>query len=186
MKPLTAHVHDLVQNVLQPGDFAIDATMGNGHDTLFLAQQIGVLGKVYAFDIQPLAIQQTRELVNAAAIENVVLVEASHAKMQHFIPHELHGKIAAVMFNLGYLPGGDKSIITQIDSTIVAIRTAVQLLKTGGIMTVLAYVGHPGGRAEAEAVRDVMQQLSGFEDLSLPERSISPKLYVVRKAGTLV
>ncbi len=154
---LTDLAHELVRLVLRPGDAAIDATAGNGHDTLFLAQAVGVTGHVFSFDIQAEAIVRTRQRLAEAKIENVTLHQASHARMGESVTMP----IRAVMFNLGYLPGGDKSVITSRDSTLVALESAKALLQKGGILTVLAYRGHPGGMDEAQAARECVSSWNG-------------------------
>lgn len=150
MRRLTAIAWEMVRVGLQPGATAIDATAGNGHDTRFLAECVGERGRVFAFDIQPEAIEATRAAIMGFA--NVTLIQRNHAELGDAIPPEFHGSIGAAMFNLGYLPGGDKTKTTRPDSTVMALRAAFRLLREGGIVTVLAYTGHPGGAEEAEAV----------------------------------
>lgn len=152
-RPLTQIAHDKLQSRLRSGDWAIDATAGNGHDTLFLAQQVGDTGHVYAFDIQAQAIQSTTaHLASAGLDQRVTLCQASHADMLTNLPGHWQGRVAAIVFNLGYLPNGDKNIITQAGSTIAALKQSVCLLKPGGILSILAYRGHDGGLSEDEAV----------------------------------
>lgn len=140
-------------DALQAGAVAIDATVGNGHDTLFLAQSVGPSGRVYGFDVQQEAIERTRtRLADAGQQAPVSLIRASHDAMDAHLPPADRGRVAAVMFNLGYLPGGDTSCITTPEGTVAALDVACQLLRPGGVITVVQYVGHAGGRAEAEAV----------------------------------
>lgn len=145
---------------VKPGDVAIDATAGNGHDTLFLAERVGPAGIVYAFDIQEAALRSTAKRLAAAGMTNVRLFQNDHAHMPSWIEPQHHGNIAAVMFNLGYLPGGDKTMITRTTSTLAAIDAGLQLLRLGGILTVLAYPGHPGGREEMLAVEALISERS--------------------------
>ena len=152
--------HKLITERLAPGDRAIDATVGTGADTLFLAKALGSRGEVYGFDIQPAALDLARERLQQAgkesngAIAPVTLLLESHAAMGESVPLSWQGTVGAVMFNLGYLPSGDadKSIITQTDSTIAALEASLQLLRPGGIVTAVLYPGHPGGDLEAAAV----------------------------------
>lgn len=180
-----AHQH--IQKVLQTGDAAIDATVGNGHDTLFLAEQVGLTGRVYGFDIQAVAINATRKkLQHAQLVDCVRLIQASHADMAVHIPASKHDKIRACMFNLGYLPKGDKSIITQTDSTLPALTVASELLAPQGIMTVLAYPGHAGGDKEAASVETWLAQLSGKKFVvntffSAISSQTAPRLFVIEK-----
>ncbi|MEM7012036.1 MAG: class I SAM-dependent methyltransferase [Verrucomicrobiota bacterium] len=137
-----------IRERVQPGAFVVDATTGNGHDTVFLAELVGRDGKVIAFDIQAEALRSARaRLDEVGLIQQVSLIHAGHERMAEFI-HQAD----AVMFNLGYLPGSDKSVITQAKTTIAALKSALQLLNPGGIVTVVAYPGHEGGSNEAEAV----------------------------------
>lgn len=138
--------------VLREGDLAIDATAGNGHDTLFLAQQVGTTGRVIAFDIQEEAIQFTRTRVAAAGLlDRVVLIRTSHAMLAQQVEP---GTVAAVMFNLGYLPGGDVSLITHREETLAALVQALVALRPTGLLSIVCYPGHPGGDEESAAVLD--------------------------------
>ncbi len=152
-RPLTRLAHARLAEHLSPGDIAIDATAGNGHDTLFLARRVGPEGQVHAFDVQPRALAATRERLAASGCETPVrLYLESHARMQAVLPAELAGRVAAVTFNLGYLPGSDHAVVTARDSTLEALAQALALLRPGGLLSVLAYRGHPGGETEARAV----------------------------------
>jgi SAM-dependent methyltransferase len=132
----------------------VDATVGNGHDTLFLARQVGRGGRVYGFDIQQAALDAaTVRLHEAQAEAQVRLFKAGHEGMADLLPPEARGRIKAVLFNLGYLPGSDKQTVTQPDTTIVALEGILQWLAPDGVVSVLAYTGHPGGREEAECVK---------------------------------
>jgi hypothetical protein len=179
--------HDLIRDILQPGDCAIDATVGNGHDTLFLAQQIAPSGHVYGFDIQQAAIDSTLAKFHQAGLANcLTLIQSSHANLAENIPADLHGKIRVVMFNLGYLPGGDKSIITQTDSTLAALTAASQILANPGIITLLAYPGHPGGDIETQQAENWCGQLDNGQfavdtRYSAEHNDMAPRLFVIRK-----
>ncbi|HSP22014.1 MAG TPA: class I SAM-dependent methyltransferase [Planococcus sp. (in: firmicutes)] len=139
---------NLLEQVISAGDAAIDATAGNGHDTLFLAQLTGPSGKVYAFDIQRAAIEATRHRVED--FPNVELFHASHAE----ISAHVHETISAAVFNLGYLPKGDHSIITKSDSTLKALQQCLELLKVNGLVLIVIYSGHEGGSEERDAIMD--------------------------------
>lgn len=143
-----------VSRVLGAGQWAIDATVGNGRDTLFLAQCVGPGGKVWGFDIQEAALAKARLLLQEHGVDKrVELIQANHAAMDNHLPRELKGRIRAVMFNLGYLPGGDKSIITKPAETIKALNSALSLVAPGGILSVVSYIGHAGGGEEYEAIK---------------------------------
>ena len=183
---LTEKVHHILRNHLQEGDHTIDATAGNGYDTIFLAEQVGLSGKVIAIDIQDSAIRSTREkLESAGLIDRVKLVTDDHAAALRKLIVNDHEKVAAITFNLGYLPGSDKGIKTRAESTEEALATSIQLLSSGGCLCVTAYRGHSGGRAEAETVESFMrksQREGHVVDSYEPESSNSPPiLWVLKK-----
>ncbi len=145
--------HGLIAARATPGTAVIDATVGNGHDTLFLLNCVKSNGQVYGFDIQKTAIDAaTNRLQDNPNRACVHLFQASHTEMASFVPVSQHGNIAAIMFNLGYLPGGDKNLITRIESTLGALDIAINLLAADGLLTLLAYPGHQGGDEESEGV----------------------------------
>lgn len=147
----TALVHQILGGVLREGDWVIDATAGNGHDTHFLAECVGSSGRVLAFDVQRAAITSSRlRIVQAGLAERVEFFQESHAQMER---HVAQASIAAVLFNLGYLPGEDHTLTTEATETLLALDAAVRVLKRrGGIISVICYPGHPAGLIEAEAV----------------------------------
>ncbi|MCX7097829.1 MAG: class I SAM-dependent methyltransferase [Methylococcales bacterium] len=179
--------HQRISGVLGTGDLAIDATIGNGHDTVFLLNQVAPAGQVFGFDLQPAAIASTWAKVSGTANSDcLTLIQASHALMGSHIPLAYHGKIKAIMFNLGYLPGSDKSIITQADTTIMALNSAAQLLTGGGIITVMAYPGHPGGGLETAQVESWCQQQDqqrfATDSICSPEQPVAaPRLLIISK-----
>jgi len=141
--------HFFLKERVRRGDRVADATCGNGHDTLFLASLVGEGGKVWAFDFQEKALANTRmRLAEAGCLGQVELVASGHERFAEFVGEPLK----AAVFNLGYLPGGDKSVVTRPDETIAALQQAVGLLIPGGLITVCIYTGHPGGGEEGEAV----------------------------------
>jgi ubiquinone/menaquinone biosynthesis C-methylase UbiE len=183
---LTEKVHHILTNHLKEGDRAIDATAGNGYDTLFLAEQAGPSGKVIAIDIQDCAIQSTRErLESTGLIDRVRLVTDDHATALKKLIVDDHENVAAITFNLGYLPGSDKGIQTRAESTEQALAASIQLLSPGGYLCVTAYRGHSGGTAEAKTVEAFMRksQTEGHTvDCYEPESSNSPPvLWVLKK-----
>jgi len=147
-------VHEWIGEVLNPGDTAIDATVGNGHDTLLLAQKVGDTGKVYGFDIQAAALESTQNRLNEAKVADwVILINSGHERMKRAIPNVEQGTVKVFTFNLGYLPGHQtKELITQPETTLQALKQSIDLLAPGGIVTLVMYVGHPGGAEEAQAV----------------------------------
>lgn len=145
---------------LGPGDIAVDATAGNGLDTLFLSRSVGPSGRVYAFDVQEEALKNTRRrLEREQAPDNVYLLASGHEHMARHLPPEAHGTVAAVMFNLGYLPGSDEQVVTRPDTTITALDAALDLLRPRGIISMVVYTGHPGGPEEAELLAEHIRSL---------------------------
>ena len=152
---LTAIAQAAVTEVLVAGMTAVDATVGNGHDTLFLARRVGDTGRVYGFDVQATALDAARtRLASAGLAGRVCLLQAGHEALAQRLPMPLRGRVGAVMFNLGYLPGSDKHCITQARTTLPALQLAADWLAPGGLLTVLAYRGHAGGEREADAVAE--------------------------------
>lgn len=181
----TVEAQKIVANHLRPGDIVIDATAGNGHDTLFLAQAVGPQGRVYAIDIQPQAIERIRQSLEESQLrDRAELFVEDHRYLKQVVAPKLSGPIDCAMFNLGYLPHSDKSITTTLASTLPGIEGAFGLLKPGGMMTILAYVGHPGGRDEADGVSAWIESharelhVDRIQDSSNPE---SPILWVIKK-----
>lgn len=186
MLRLTELAHQLCRQILQPGDVAIDATVGNGHDTVFLAEAVSPSGHVYGFDIQPAALDRTRDKLDAEHQDCVTLIAGSHATMQASIPAEHHGKIKTIMFNLGYLPGGNKQITTQTETTLAALAAACGILSTEGLICIIAYPGHEAGREETSAVERFLQEKSSegwhFETFPAVEDSeTAPRLFVLSR-----
>jgi len=156
--------HRLAAERIRPGDAAIDATVGNGVDTAFLARAVGPKGAVYGFDIQQAALDAARARVASAAPETrLELFLASHHRMAELLPAKLAGQVSAVMFNLGYLPGaeGARSIVTRPETTLAALDASLTFLRPGGVLTVVVYTGHEGGREEGEAVDEWARSLPG-------------------------
>ncbi|WP_139489063.1 tRNA (mnm(5)s(2)U34)-methyltransferase [Brevibacillus dissolubilis] len=148
-------VRRYIRESAKPGETLIDATMGNGNDTLFLAQLTGETGRVIAYDVQAQAVEKTRQrLEEEGMLDRVELRLESHVEMG-----QLAGPVAAVMFNLGYLPGGDEALSTQAETTVQAIEAGLTLLRPGGMMTIVIYVGHQAGVVEKEAVEAYCEQL---------------------------
>jgi hypothetical protein len=144
---------------LRAGDVAADFTMGNGHDTEFLSKTVGPSGRVYAFDIQPQALESTAaHLRQTGCPDNCSLILDSHSNAGSYIKE----KIRAGMFNLGWLPGGDKSITTMRETTMPAIETAVGLLDEDSVLTVAVYPGHPEGDAEGRMLAEYFSGLSRY------------------------
>lgn len=145
-----------ILNHLREGDTAVDFTMGNGHDTEFLSKTVGDSGHVYAFDIQEMAIESTKKhLSEVGCPENYTLICDSHHKVLDYVK----GPIRAGMFNLGYLPGGDKRITTMRETTMPAIEAAISLLGEDSVLNVAVYPGHAEGDAEGKMICEYLATL---------------------------
>ena len=156
----TSMAHLLMAQVLSPGDRCIDATAGNGHDTVFLRQQVGERGEVTAIDLQSTAIDETDRLLREMGLQaGCRLVRGDHAELQHIVATEWVGTTRVICFNLGYLPGGDKQCTTTTELTLQALEAALAFLAPGGILVVTAYPGHAEGARECNAVAAFMDAL---------------------------
>lgn len=150
--------HTLLKNTISSGDVVIDATVGNGDDTVFLAKLVGSYGKVYGFDVQEQAIQRTKEkLLYTGLLPQVELYQQGHETASEVL--EADTTLAGAIFNLGYLPKSDKTIITKSFSTLKAMKTLLPKLRKGALLIVVVYYGHEGGSDEKEAVLNFTSQL---------------------------
>ena len=137
------------------GCTAVDFTMGNGHDTLFLCERVGKNGRVYAFDIQKQALENTEKRLSDAGMDNYTLILASHSRVDEFVRE----KINVGVFNLGYLPGGDKSLTTLRETTLEAVGKAVGMLADDGIILIAVYPGHAEGAVEGKLLLEKLADL---------------------------
>lgn len=175
----------LCLHVLRPGDSAVDATMGNGHDTLRLCRLVGDEGKVYAFDLQIAALDNTRERLRLNGMEDrAQLYHMGHEHMLDVVPPP----VRLVLFNLGWLPGGDKGVTTRTETTINALQEALSLLQTGGMVSVCAYPGHEEGVREQSAVLHFAQSLPSSQFTVLWHQFINggtgaPACLMIEKIG---
>ena len=151
MKRPLEMAHDFLAQVITKDDVVVDATMGNGHDTLFLAK---LAKQVYAFDIQEQALEKTSQRLQEAGLSNAELILQGHETVDQFVT-----ELKAAIFNLGYLPSADKSIITQTQTTLEALDKLCQMLIKGGRIAIMIYYGHEGGDIERDAVMDFVSQL---------------------------
>jgi hypothetical protein len=160
--PHLALAHTYWKGHLRPGDLAIDATCGNGHDTRLLAQLLleHPDSQIIAFDVQKSALDQTSYLIKATIPEShfarVRLYQMCHADIDHIllpVPPRL------IVYNLGYLPGGDKTLTTQTATTLRSLQKAASLLAPGGAISVTCYPGHPEGEKEERAILNWAQEL---------------------------
>lgn len=175
-------VHGLLEECIKPGMRVIDGTVGNGHDTLYLSQLVGEEGIVYGFDVQESAIESTKNNLGQAGCTNVELILDNHAKVLDYIDEPIHGAV----FNLGYLPGSDKSIITKGNSTVKAVKDMLYLMKKHGHMIITSYYGHPGGEDEKGQLEEFLLSLD-FKNFSVTKvdffnrKNHPPIIYIIEK-----
>ena len=174
---------DVLHQVVREGDTVIDATLGNGHDTLMLAGLVGETGHVIGFDIQPDAVERTA----ARLAENGLLSRCElYAEGHQHIAERVHAPVRAAVFNLGWLPGGDKSVTTLWETTRTAVSAALSLLEKDGVCTICAYPGHAEGDRERFALMDWLAALRPQEFNVLHHRFLNagpgaPECFVIQK-----
>lgn len=150
--------HSLWQAHVRPEDVVIDATCGNGHDTLFLSGLVPA-GRVFAFDIQEKAIQNTQELLKKhGREERVTLLQKSHVDLQ-----KIPSPPRLIVYNLGYLPGGDKGVTTQTDTTLESVAAGLKMLPEGGALSITCYPGHAEGAREEKALVEFLRTLPSHQ-----------------------
>jgi 23S rRNA U2552 (ribose-2'-O)-methylase RlmE/FtsJ len=176
--------HFILQH-LGCGEVAVDFTMGNGNDTLFLSKTVGEEGRVYAFDIQEEALFATRvRLSEEKAPENYQLICASHHRVREFV----HEPIKAGVFNLGYLPrSGKKALTTMRETTMPAVEAAIDMLLPDGVLIIAIYPGHEEGALEGEMLREYFRTTSRFKicpsEFHILNSPTSPYFYLVEKSS---
>ena len=154
------HARLVLGELLSPGDIAVDGTVGNGHDTLFLARCVGAAGHVYGFDIQEQALANTAaRLEENECAEQVTLFAAGHEELDRYIPSHVHGTVRAAMFNFGFLPGSDQEVITRPDTSLAAVGKVLDILAPDGCASLMLYGGHPGGEEETAALKALVRGL---------------------------
>lgn len=147
---------EVLQRAIAPGDTVVDATMGNGHDTLALCRLVGPEGRVIAFDVQAAAVEATRaRLAEAGVLERARLYCLGHEHMRE----KVAAPVAAAVFNLGWLPGGNKAVTTHWETTKIAVESALSLLRPLGVLVICAYPGHAEGDREREALVSLLADL---------------------------
>jgi len=196
---MASWAHQFVGDILAHGDLAVDLTAGLGKDALFLYHRVGPSGQVLAFDIQQTALQSSQQLLQEAGVEAPILESGAILPVRQpgaYLIHDSHAHLAsylsplcrsprAVIANLGYLPGGDARVTTQKDSTFAAVEAALSALAIGGRLVLVLYVGHPGGREEADLVTKRFSQLCSRHwyvlKLETSNRHDAPFLLVAEK-----
>ncbi len=149
LQPILTFAHQLLRQTIRLGDTVVDATMGNGHDSVFLARCVGTHGTVWAFDVQADALSATAKRAEAAGIAaQLRLLHRGHEHLAQYV----RAPVQAAIFNLGYLPGADKNLTTRADTTEAALNALLPLLAPGGLIVLVIYGGHPQGALEQTAV----------------------------------
>ncbi len=182
----TEQAHRWIAQRIRPGDTVIDATAGNGHDTAFLAGLVGESGHVFAIDVQQTALEATAKKLHVGDFRaKTQLILDGHENLANHVAEP----VRAVTFNLGYLPGSDKTVKTRPETTIAALVAVLGLLLPGGIVTLVLYTGHGGGREEADAVVAFCRKLDAakFRVMryeALNSRKEAPFLVAIERAET--
>ena len=174
---------ECISQAVREGDTVVDATMGNGHDTEMLARLVGEKGHVYAFDIQHQAVENTRaRLTEQGLIGRVTLIEDSHANLARYVTESPQ----VIMFNLGWLPGGDKQVTTLLSSTLTAVQTALSLLPVNGVLCMCVYPGHDEGMRELKALTQYFTELDPRQFNCLLQTFLNagdgaPRCFIIQK-----
>ncbi|WP_114570238.1 class I SAM-dependent methyltransferase [Exiguobacterium flavidum] len=167
------YAKELLESVIHEGDCVVDMTAGNGHDTLFLAQRVGPSGRVVAFDVQAQAIEETARRLSSANVDQWVdLYQESHIHVGARLSGERR-PVRAGVFNLGYLPGSDKSVTTTGEDTLEALGALIPSLVAGGLVVLVIYHGHPEGKRERDAVLQYVSELPQKEFAVLEYRFLN-------------
>ncbi|MDD4343080.1 MAG: class I SAM-dependent methyltransferase [Eubacteriales bacterium] len=173
----------MIENLVKNGDTVVDATLGNGHDALFLGKLIGPEGKLLGFDIQNVAVKKSSKRMKDEGISNYSFINESHDKIDQYID-----EASAIVFNLGYLPGASREITTRGTTTLEAIKKSVKILKKPGLISIMFYTGHPGGTEEMDMVLSYVKELDKKEFDVLEFKHINgiktaPFLLIIYKKG---
>lgn len=177
---------EMIEAAMFDGAVAVDATMGNGHDTQWLCELVGENGRVYAFDVQPEAVERTGERLAETGLQGrAKLFCAGHERMGEFV----HEQADAIVFNLGWLPGAEHGVTTQTSTTLMAVNAALELLKEDGLMTVCIYPGHEEGTRELHALMEWASALDekrydALLKTYLNQSNDPPRMLAVRKKKT--
>ena len=174
---------EVILRAVEPGDTVVDATMGNGHDTQMLCETVGPEGRVYAFDVQAQAVEETRNRLRAQGLDGrAELILSGHEHMAEYVK----GPVKAVMFNLGWLPGGDHEVTTRWETTRTAVESALDLLAPMGVLVICAYPGHAEGEREKQELAAFLGGLDNRRYNVLHQRFLNagpgaPECFVIQK-----
>ncbi|WP_188206546.1 class I SAM-dependent methyltransferase [Alkalibacillus aidingensis] len=163
MKQIIPFAHQLLKDSIQPGDTVVDATLGNGHDSLFLSSLVAEHGQVFSFDIQENALNQAKKLLEQHNINQVEMIHRGHEHVYEELSDRNIGGVGGAIFNLGYLPGSDHTITTTADTTIPAINGLLRLLKPERYIILVIYPGHKTGAEEKVELLNYLKTLPANE-----------------------
>ena len=183
IRKLTEFNGMMFNTLVGEGMIAIDCTVGNGHDSELLLNQVGSSGMLYGFDIQNQAISRTDERLKSSGFTNYKLYHASHDSLEDYFDSE---SVNCIVYNLGYLPNSDKQVATKSEPTLVSLLQGLEILKVGGFMSVTVYPGHKDGKLEKFELSKFMQELDSrkFHVLKCHydnQQSDAPFVYWVQK-----
>lgn len=180
-KPYIDLAHYFWRKWISPGDSVIDATLGNGHDTLFLAKLLKGKGKLVGYDIQTRAIEQTKKRLESLSENERSIVRLCLRSHTQF----LECGVKLVVYNLGYLPGGDKSITTQAETSLISLKAALQAISESGRISLTCYPGHPEGKEEETLLKNFLKTLPSKQwEVShhqWPNRNNYPSLFLIQR-----
>ena len=174
---------EVILRAVEPGDTVVDATMGNGHDTQMLCETVGPEGRVWAFDVQAQAVEETRNRLRAQGLDGrAELILSGHEHMAEYVK----GPVKAVMFNLGWMPGGDHAVTTRWETTRTAVESALDLLAPMGVLVICAYPGHAEGEREKQELAAFLGGLDNRRYNVLHQRFLNagpgaPECFVIQK-----
>ena len=184
---LTRLAAEWIAGAIGQAAIAIDATVGNGYDTLFLAHTVGPSGQVIGFDVQKAALKNASELLRfTGMIDRVRLILGCHSGIEDYLRNGRPVQVA--MFNLGYLPRGDRSIVTRAPTTLAAIDGLLRHVSIGGRVTILSYRGHISGPEEYDEIKRYLESARDVfvrEIASQFDSEIAPRLFLLEKRAGL-
>ena len=184
---LNEQAHAIWADYIHSGDCVIDATCGNGYDTLFLAKCVDIDegGKVFAFDIQEKALQNTQKRLSEHFSKETIHQNVLFFCQCHSVLPSIEKKMGLVVYNLGYLPGGgDKELTTRVKTTLKSLESALNILSSQGALSVMCYPGHPEGKEELRAVLCFCKNLDSkkylVKNYSSAIKTDSPSLFIIK------
>ena len=190
MTRLTDQVHNLILEKVRSSQLIVDATVGNGHDLLFVLKNCQADAEVFGFDIQAKAITNTQEKLNLENLqEHAQLINDCHSKIESHIT----SPIDLAIFNLGYLPGGDKNITTKSATSLACLKSCLKLLSPTGAISLMLYPGHPAGAEETQVIQDYLETINDKYSVFItkatnpPQKSLkkAPLHYFIRPLSQL-